>query len=378
MTSDPNYGGQVLWEGRPKETRGSSLMQVASILAYAMGIVAIAFGVVRAQVFGDLAATPLLFSFWSVTVGALTQVIPVWWHGGSTYRVTGSHVVCQRGPFHRTIERREISFARIHWSPRLSGVGTLELVRAVPTGAMKRQLAVSLEGIMRPDGVWAIIRGAEAVAFSGKDNLPLSQRLDRGERILWSAKPFPGIRAYLPSGTNQWYLSTVALTLITLTAFTAVRSISILSRLSTAGIGAKSVPFWALSVGLVFAFLGILLVSSFIARSVFVDRARSLKNTRYLISNKRVLIQCGRNELHLDRRNIVDIIDTPAGVGKSNLFLVLDGPRARALAANGAFQDDTHSHAELMPVFECVQDGEGAKLALARRSPSVPPMPRAA
>jgi hypothetical protein len=161
-------------------------------------------------------------------------------------------------------------------------------------------------------------------------------------------------------------------------ALLAVRSVSILERLASAGLNPKCFSFWALTFGLAFGLIAVVTVGAFIVNSVVGQRARSLRDTRYLISNKRVLIQCGRDELHLDRRHIVDIIDTPAGLGKTNLFLVLDGPRARALAASGAFGEYAARGLELLPVFECVQDGEGAKVALSRRSPSLPPVPCAA
>jgi hypothetical protein len=353
-------------------------MTAAGLLAYVLGFVSMAFGVVRAVTFGDTSLTPLFFALWSVTMGALVHAVPVWWHRGATYRVTTGHVIWARGPFHRAIERTSISFARIHWSLKLSHVGTLELVCAVPVGALRRKMKIELEGIESPDGVWAIIRGAEDVATSGHGDLPISQRLDRGERILWSAKPLPSLRAYLPSGTNQWYLSAIALSMFAMGALLAVRSVSILERLASAGLNPKCFSFWALTFGLAFGLIAVVTVGAFIVNSVVGQRARSLRDTRYLISNKRVLIQCGRDELHLDRRHIVDIIDTPAGLGKTNLFLVLDGPRARALAASGAFGEYAARGLELLPVFECVQDGEGAKVALSRRSPSLPPVPCAA
>ncbi|MGC4064689.1 MAG: hypothetical protein QM784_08610 [Polyangiaceae bacterium] len=200
----------------------------------------------------------------------------------------------------------------------------------------------------------------------------------RGERILWSAKPLPSLRAYLPTGTNQWYLSTIALTLFAIGVFLAIKSVYVLERLASAGLNPTSFSFWALTIGLALGLIAVVTVGAFIVNSVVGQRARSLRDTRYLISNKRVLIQCGRDELHLDRRHIVDIIDTPAGLGKMNLFLVLDGPRARALAASGAFGEYAARGLELLPVFECVQDAEGAKVALTRRSPSLPPVPCAA
>ena len=47
----------------------------------------------------------------------------------------------RRGRLRRSIDRREISYARIHWDPKRPGIGDLEIVRAVPTGALRRRLS---------------------------------------------------------------------------------------------------------------------------------------------------------------------------------------------------------------------------------------------
>lgn len=353
------------------------MLTLAGMLSYGLAVTTLAFGVVRARIFDDTNPGPLLTAIGCATLGALTHWFPAWWKSGAIYRVTQSHVIVLRGPFHRAMERRDITFARIRWSTKSAHIGCLELVRAVPQGALRRKLTLKLEGIECPDGVWAIVRDAKVAATSGMGALSVSQRLDHGERILWSAKPRPTIRAYLPSGTRQWYMLLVAVGLIALTTFTTFKSIAILRRLALAGLSTSQIPFWALAVALGVGFLGVSLVTAYVTHTVFVNRARNLKNTRYFISNNRVLIQCGREELLLDRRNIIDIIGTPAGTGKTNLYLVLDGPRARALATGGAFGEAQDPTAELLPVFECVQDGEGALLALARRN-SRPPLPHAA
>jgi len=248
----------------------------------------------------------------------------------------------------------------------------------VPMGVFNRKFTLRLEGIESPDGVWAIVRGAQEVASSGHGNLPITQRLDHGERILWCARPQPTLRAYLPSGSHQWYLASVAVGLFAIAGFVGVRSVSILDKLAAAGLRSNSPSFWLVTLGLGLSIILVSSVALFIAHSVPVDRAISLRDTRYLISNKRVLIQCGRDELHLDRHHIVDVIDSPAGTGKTNLYLVLDGPFARAVATSGAFGENHQRTSELLPVFECVQDSEGAKAALGDRPPSLPPLHRAA
>jgi hypothetical protein len=88
------------------------------------------------------------------------------------------------------------------------------------------------------------------------------------------------------------------------------------------------------------------------------------------VTNKRVLIQRRSEELHVDRSKIVDVIDAPAGDGLRNVFIVLDGPQARALAASGAFGELERSP-HLRPVFEAVEDAEGARRVLGS-SPVLP------
>jgi hypothetical protein len=378
MVSESVYAGPVLWEGHPREVRSSPLMQCVGLLGYGLGVIFMAFAVVRGLVLGDFAPTTLLYAICSVTFGALIHGLPTWWRGGAVYRVTRDHVIWSRGPFRRTIERRAISYARIIWSPRLNNVGTLELVRAVPAGALRRRLALHLEGIESPIGVLAIVRDAHDVASAGHGGLPITQRLDRGEHILWAARPLPSLRAYLPSSSNQWSLVALTAAVFGIGIATAAKALSIVTRLASVGLATERVPFFALVLGMGLGVACMFLVGLFIIEKALLYRARMLRHTRYLISNKRVLIQRGREELHLDRRMIVEVIETPAGPGTRNLFLVLDGPRARALASSGAFGERTDQNSDLLPVFEWVLDGDGAKLALGRKSPSLPPLPWAA
>jgi hypothetical protein len=82
--------------------------------------------------------------------------------------------------------------------------------------------------------------------------------------------------------------------------------------------------------------------------------------TRYFITNRRVLIRRGQDELYLDRSRIAYVIEAPVRrTQHANLFLVLDGPQARALAASGAFGERGDSDA-LVPVFASIDDAETA------------------
>src|SRR6185295_20283823 len=104
-----------------------------------------------------------------------------------------------------------------------------------------------------------------------------------------------------------------------------------------AGLDPESVSFVALvaSVSLTVVLLGSAAVV--IVYAAVVRPARLEAQTRYLITDRRVLIQRGDEELHLDRARIVDVIDAPSQGGLRSVFLVLDGPRALAVASSGAF-----------------------------------------
>jgi len=100
-----------------------------------------------------------------------------------------------------------------------------------------------------------------------------------------------------------------------------------------------------------------------------VRPARLVQKTRYLITDRRVLIQRGHEELCLDRGRIVDVIDSPGQHGLHDIFLVLDGPRARALAASGAFGERDVDG--LVPVFHAVADAQEISQILS--PPATPP-----
>ncbi len=95
----------------------------------------------------------------------------------------------------------------------------------------------------------------------------------------------------------------------------------------------------------------------------FVRPVRLARSTRYFVTNRRVLIRRGLEELALDRSRIAYVIDAPQrplGDGARpklhDVFLVLDGPQARALAPSGAFgESGTDS---LKPVFTAIVDAD--------------------
>jgi len=118
-----------------------------------------------------------------------------------------------------------------------------------------------------------------------------------------------------------------------------------------------SFAFAALAFALGTSVLLVFSVAVYLTYSASIRPGYLVNHTRYLVTDSRVLIQRGQEELHLDRKRIVEVIDTPIGEGLSTVFIVLDGPRARALAASGAF-GEVDRGPNLRPVFESVQDAE--------------------
>jgi len=238
-------------------------------------------------------------------------------------------------------------------------------VRAVPTGALRRRLAIVLPGLVAPDRVWSIIRGVTPAAPAGDGHRLLAQRLDDGETVLWSGHPANGWRKWIPSGFRASGSLIIAAALSIVAIVTATRAVHALKTVVVGGLSPRSLSFAALVVSL--SLTVVMLVSASIALiyATIVRPARLETNTRYLITDRRVLIQRGDEELHLDRSRIVDVIDAPAEKGLRHVFLVLDGPRARAVAASGAFGES--SVGGLQPVLRRIADVDAVQAILRPR-----------
>jgi hypothetical protein len=134
------------------------------------------------------------------------------------------------------------------------------------------------------------------------------------------------------------------------------------------GAGLRSGPFLAIVLGEAIAALLVLGAAVYFLYDGLITPFRNLNQTRYLITDRRVLIQRGREELQLDRERIVDVIPARSAGGLTDVFLVLDGPRARALAMSGAFGEGD-SGVELTPVLESVEDAESVSRILLSNPP---------
>ncbi len=365
MTRDAALGERIVWSGRPRVIETPDTLRAIALLLFAFSAVSLCFAVVVSFALHVTPTSCLLFAAWSAVFGVLVLQAPKMWLAEVEYIVTERHVVMQRGPFRRTIERRAISFARINWSSRSPGIGDMDLVRAVPTGALRRRLLLQLRGVVAPDRVWSIIRGIDSPIVPHNGDRPLTQRLDDGERVVWSARPKTTPLAYLPRGRRE--LGILALSGILFCVFFKMLARAIPNERVLAAAGLEHAPFAALLIGEGIAALLVLGAALYFAYDAIVTPARKRENTRYLITDRRVLIQRGREELHLDRERIVDVIPTRGAGGMTDVFLVLDGPHARALAMSGAFGEAGVSP-QLLPVLSSVEDAESvSRILLARR-----------
>lgn len=372
MRRDEFLGEQIVWESGPSVLRVPPLWKLTSALSFAFAAIAGAYAIVIGLVLHEMPLETLMFTAACLALGAAARHLPIVWARGVRYIITDHHVVYQRGRFRRTIERSTISFARIYWHQDQANIGDLELVRAVPTGAMRRRLMLRLDGLSAPDRVWAIARGAEEIAPVGQAERLLAQRLDLGEKLLWSARPRASVRSYVPQGHREWSIVALAVFLLCASARMIWRAVPTVHTLVDNGLEVRSVSFAAFIFALSASIALVVATAAFLVYAACIRPGYLVKHTRYLITDRRVLISRDHEELHLDRSRIVDIIDTPRGDGVSDVFLILDGPRARAVAANGAF-GEMHRGPNLRPVLFSLEDVEGLLAALRPKAPTSQP-----
>jgi hypothetical protein len=357
MARDSLFGEEILWSGRPRVLRTPPIARVVSIVAAVASVITLGYAIVVAKALAIPVGGMIAFAAWCAAIGVGAWRIPIWWQSQLEYIVTDKHVIWRRGRLRRTIDKGAISYALIRWDPRTPSVGDLVLVRAVPTGALRRTLSLTLNGVTAPDRLWAIVRGVVPSAPLGDGERPLAQRLDDGERVLWSAIPM----------SSTWTVrraATAALGACVAGAFVqslvkAIPGIAKVLRAHTLSPGLVAVFVGAAALGL----LLLLAVAVGVAYASVIRPLRLKRATRYFVTDARVLIRRGSEELHLDRSRIAYVIDAPlrkstrnVGGALHDVFLVLDGPQARAMAMSGAFGEQDAD--VLRPVFTAIADAD--------------------
>jgi hypothetical protein len=359
---DSLYGDSIRTQFKPRVVPPPFGMKIASAMLGALSAVTTCFAIAAGVVLHVRIGSILFLAGWLAFLAVAAYVGPGWWRREIEITLTSRHVIWRRGRLKRSIERRAISFARIHWHPGVAGVGDLELVRAVPVGALRRTLSITLPDLEAPDAVWAQIRGVNTTAVLGDRMRPLGQRLDPTEKVLWTAQP----QAVPPWDVQR--LGTLGIAIVAMLSGlrALVGGVHALRVLHGAGLHAWSAAFGAmvLAVGISVAAV---LVTAIVAGYHALVRPKRLDHaTRYVVTDRRVLIQRGSVELHLDRDRIVDVIDAPQDRGLHDLFIVLGGKNAHAHALAGAFGEKVVGavNGDLLPVLRSVHDSDTVRAIL--------------
>jgi hypothetical protein len=381
MLRDPTFGETIHWSGRPKVVSLPLVARLTAVVLAVLSVVTVLFAIVVGTALRADVSGMLFFAAWCATLGLAAWRGPLLWRSSVEYLVTDKQVIWRRGGIRRSIDRGAVSYARIRWNPRVPGVGDLVLVRAVPTGALRRTLHLTLSDVVGPDRLWAIVRGLTPSAPLGDGERPLAQRLDAGERVLWTGTPQAS-----PWTLRRLATASVAMAVALSAARVVASAIPPLCRISRAD-ALPVLTTGLLAAGILLTTLLLAAVAVGIAYAAFVRPVRLARVTRYLVTDRRVLIRRGHEELLLDRSRIADVIASPIhprardAVAPSNsscltdVFLVLDGPQARAFSPSGAFGETDGD--KLVPVLSAIEDAETVGLIL-RAKPAVEPLPRAA
>jgi hypothetical protein len=350
VARDSLFGERIVWQGRCRATAVPFVQQVTAVVAGVLSLVTLCYAVVVAMSLHLPVDGMMIFAVWCATLSLAAWRGTLWWRSHIEYLVTEKHVIWRRGRLRRTIEIGQISYALVRWNARDPSVGDLVIVRAVPTGALRRTLSLTLADVEAPDRLWAVIRGVEPSAPLGSGERPLAQRLDPGERVLWSAAPLASAWTARRAATAA--IGGVLTLLFVRSLVKAVPTIARVLRLHALPPALAAVLVSGAALGM----LLLLAVAVGVAYTAIVRPGRLARATRYFVTNARVLIRRGNEELSLDRARIAYVIDAP-WKNLHDVFLVLDGPQARALAPSGAFGTEDKGDA-LRPVFAAIADAE--------------------
>jgi hypothetical protein len=312
-------------------------------------------------------------AFYLLVTGVAIRLMPQYLLDPCEYMLTDRHVIWKRGSLRRTIERDAITYARIHWHRSVPGVGHLELVRAVPFGPLARRQRLWLHDVVAPDVLFARIRSAHPNAFAGYGDVRITDRLDRGERVLWGASP-----SGLKLGSAEALTAALGTLVLGAGVAYAYRTGGVLIELEHLGLPVQSgtwlMLFSAIAIsGAIIFSVGVTLVWNGIWGAL-ADGA----STEYVLTNERLIIRRGRTELSVDRRRIVDMAELPSTRGSRNVHLILDAPDARALEDSGALGLLAPPRATVPPVLYELLEPELLRELLLRKRDSQPPLDHAA
>ncbi|GAB4208682.1 MAG: hypothetical protein OHK0013_27350 [Sandaracinaceae bacterium] len=327
------------------------------------------FGYVVTTVFGGAVATSsLLFAallrvaelpgthaFAIVALYALVFVVgailvPRYTLDPCEFAVTSRRVLWRRGASVRSVERGAISYARIRWHRTARGVGTLELVRAVPFGPLLRQERLVLHDLRGPDAVLALVRGVPGQAHDEPEPR-LVEMLDPDEKVVWGGAP-----EGLCIGWREIATAMLGVVVIGVALRYGVVTFGALRSLEESGLPVGSEVWWLFFAACLVTFALILGVGCGLVWWGLVRARAQSRDTEYLVTDRRVLIRRGRTELSLDRSRIFDVAELRSLLGLRHVFFILDGPDGRALGDSGALSGLLPSRDLVPPVLFDLRD----------------------
>jgi hypothetical protein len=358
---------RVLWQGTPVAgvPRDYRWIVVPGLFFAFSAVTALFAGLLWAAELpmSAIRSTALLACYLLLT-GAGVSLMPKYLLDPCEFLITDKQVIWRRGGLRRAIERRAITYARMHWHRSVSGVGHLELISSVPFGPFLRKQRILLHDVRSPDRLFALIRQVETTEHAGYADVKLTDRLDQGEVVIWGAAP-AGWRL----GVAELMTAALGVTVLISGVLYIFRIGRVLADLEAYGLWMRSwtwlMLFLAMFVsGSVIFTIGVVLLW----KGLWGARADG-SNTEYILTDTRLLIRRDRTELSVDRNHIVDVAEVPSTAGLRNLYLILDGPHGKALDDNGALSlFGTPPRGTVPPILYEVQDSETVrKLLLGNR-----------
>jgi hypothetical protein len=342
---------RLLWVGRPVLGIPRQLgYRVALLVGGAVASAASLFAALLwvSEVPGIQACAAVALYAMVFVIGAL--LVPRYTLDPCEFAISSRRVLWRRGASVRSIERNAISFARLRWHPTARGVGSLELVRAVPFGPLLRQERLVLHDLRGPDAVLGVLRGVERTRTDEGDP-HLVEMLDADEKVLWGAGPAGLLLGWRELATAALGVAVIAIALrYGFVTFGALRS------LEEVGLPVGSEIWWLFFAACFVTFSLVLAVGGGLVWWGTVRARAEGRETEYVVTDRRVLIRRGLTELSLDRSRIFDVAELRTVFGRKHVFFILDGPEGRALGDSGALSGLLPARDLVPPVLYDLED----------------------
>ena len=137
MARDSLFGERIVWQGGCRTASVPFVNKVTAGVASVASAVALCYAVVVAKSLLAPVGGMVFFAGWCATIALAAWRIPIWWRSQVEYILTERHVIWRRGRLRRSIDRRQISYALVRWSPKEASVGDL-FMSLIQTGPPRK------------------------------------------------------------------------------------------------------------------------------------------------------------------------------------------------------------------------------------------------